>query len=143
MRDLCVFARQNVAKDPPFSKMDLISCRNVLIYLDVPLQKRIIPMFHYALKPHGVLLLGGSESIGVFSDMFDVADKNHRIFTKRQIATAQRFDFEPGTFVPSPAEQAARGQTARRSGAAGSAKRGRPSGPVAIWASQASSSTTI
>jgi two-component system, chemotaxis family, CheB/CheR fusion protein len=109
VRDLCVFARQNVAKDPPFSKMDLISCRNVLIYLDVPLQKRIIPMFHYALKPHGVLLLGSSESIGVFSDMFDVSDKNHRIFTKRQIATAQRFDFEPGTFMPSPADPAVRG----------------------------------
>src|SRR5581483_5272028 len=56
VRALCVFARQNVAKDPPFSKLDLISCRNVLIYLEPVLQKRIIPMFHYALKPQGYLL---------------------------------------------------------------------------------------
>jgi len=108
VRDLCVFARQNVAKDPPFSKMDLISCRNVLIYLDVPLQKRIIPMFHYALKERGVLLLGSSESIGSFSELFDIADKNHRIFTKRQTVNPQRFNFEPGTFVPGGADAAAR-----------------------------------
>jgi two-component system CheB/CheR fusion protein len=99
VRDLCVFARQNIAKDPPFSKLDLISCRNVLIYLEPVLQKRIIPMFRYALKPNGYLLLGGSESIGSFSDAFKPADKTHRIFFKRHIAGRQRFDFESGSIA--------------------------------------------
>jgi two-component system CheB/CheR fusion protein len=108
VRDLCVFARQNVAKDPPYSKLDLISCRNVLIYLDAALQKRIIPMFHYALKPKGVLLLGNSESTGAFSDMFAASDKKHRIFTKRNTVTAHRFQFEPATLVPSVTEAAVR-----------------------------------
>ena len=64
IRDLCVFARQNVIKDPPFSKLDLISCRNVLIYFEPALQKKLIPVFHYALKPRGYLLLGSAETIG-------------------------------------------------------------------------------
>jgi two-component system CheB/CheR fusion protein len=99
VRDVCVFARQNVAKAPPFSKLDMISCRNLLIYLEPALQKRIIPMFHYALKQHGFLLLGGSETIGAFADLFEVADKTQRIYAKRQMLRPQRFDFEPGAFV--------------------------------------------
>ena len=63
VRDLCVFARQNLIKDPPFSKLDLISCRNVLIYFDPALQRKLIPVFHYALKPQGFLLLGSAESV--------------------------------------------------------------------------------
>ena len=66
VRDLCVFARQNVVADPPFSHLDLISCRNVLIYL-TPLQKRVIPTFHFALNPTGFLLLGASETVGSFA----------------------------------------------------------------------------
>jgi two-component system CheB/CheR fusion protein len=113
VRDLCVFARQNVAKDPPFSKLDLISCRNVLIYLEPVLQKRIIPMFRYALKPSGFLLLGGSETIGSFQDIFDVADRTHRIFTKRHTAGYQRFDFEPGSFAAGAAEVGPRAARSR------------------------------
>ena len=100
LRDVCIFARQNLAKDPPFSKLDLISCRNVLIYLEPVLQKRIIPMFHYALKPQGYLMLGDSETIGGFPDMFDLADKRHKIYTRRQIVASHRFDFEAGLLEP-------------------------------------------
>src|SRR6202044_2305841 len=61
VRDLCVFARHDLAKDPPFSRMDLISCRNVLIYLEPHLQERVLSIFQYALKPGGLLFLGNSE----------------------------------------------------------------------------------
>lgn len=83
LREFCVFARQNVLSDPPFSRMDLISCRNLLIYIEADLQKKILPNFHYALKPHGFLLLGTSESIGSFTNLFEPADKKQKIFTKK------------------------------------------------------------
>ena len=89
IRDLCVFAKQNIVSDPPFSRLDLISCRNVLIYLAAPLQKRVIPTFHYALNPTGFLMLGASETIGAFSDLFTVVDKAHRIYSKRASAFRQ------------------------------------------------------
>ena len=82
LRERVVFARQNVISDPPFSRMDLISCRNLLIYLEPELQKRVFPVFHYALKPRGVLCLGASESIGAFTDLFEPLDKKHKIFRK-------------------------------------------------------------
>src|SRR5579859_8031787 len=83
LREMCVFARQNVAKDPPFSNLDLITCRNLLIYLGAELQKRVIPTMHYALKPGGFLMLGGAESLGVFSDYFTQVDKKFRIYQKK------------------------------------------------------------
>ncbi len=83
IRDACVFARHNVAADPPFSRLDLVSCRNVLIYLAAPLQKRVIQAFHYALNPAGYLLLGHSETVGGLTDLFGVADPRHRIYVKR------------------------------------------------------------
>ena len=83
IRDLCVFARQDVTRDPPFSKMDLISCRNVMIYFEPELQRRLIPLFHYALKPSGFLLLGSAESIGRFSNLFDVVAQKSKLFRKR------------------------------------------------------------
>jgi two-component system CheB/CheR fusion protein len=70
VRELCVFARQNITKDPPFSNLDLISCRNVLIYLSPLLQKRVMPIFHYALKPNRFLLLGGSETTRGYEQFF-------------------------------------------------------------------------
>src|SRR5262249_5607129 len=82
VRDLCTFARQNITADPPFSRLDLISCRNVLIYLGPQLQKRAFPIFHYALNPHGYLILGPSETIGVFSDMFELMDRRHAIYSQ-------------------------------------------------------------
>jgi two-component system CheB/CheR fusion protein len=83
IRDMCVFARQDVNRDPPFSKMDLISCRNVMIYFEAELQHRLIPLFHYALKPAGFLLLGSAESIGRFSNLFDVVVQQAKLFRKR------------------------------------------------------------
>jgi two-component system CheB/CheR fusion protein len=83
IRDILVFARQDLTKDPPFSRMDLISCRNLLIYMGSVLQKRIIPIFHYALKPTGFLLLGGSETIGAFGDHFALVDKKNKIYSKK------------------------------------------------------------
>jgi len=82
IRDLCVFARQNVVKDPPFSKLDLVSCRNVLIYFEAALQKRLIPVFHYALKSRGHLLLGSAETVGSFGDLFSTVDAKHKIFLR-------------------------------------------------------------
>jgi two-component system CheB/CheR fusion protein len=75
LREQVVFARQNVMSDPPFSRMDLVTCRNLLIYFEPELQKKIFPAFHYALKPGGFLFLGASESIGQFTELFAPADK--------------------------------------------------------------------
>ena len=83
IRDQCVFARQNVTADPPFSHLDLISCRNVLIYLGNPLQRRVLPTFHYALDIPGFLVLGAAESIGDHNDLFDLVDRAHKIYSKR------------------------------------------------------------
>ena len=83
VRDLCVFARQDVTRDPPFSKLDLILCRNVLIYLGAVLQRKLMSVFHYALKPSGYLMLGGAETVGAQVDLFAVVDKKHRIFVKK------------------------------------------------------------
>jgi two-component system CheB/CheR fusion protein len=84
LRETCVFTRHNLIDDPPFSKLDLISCRNVLIYLG-SVQKTIIPLFHYALKPAGFLMLGASEGAAA-SDLFSVVDGQHRIYAKRETA---------------------------------------------------------
>ena len=83
IRDLCVFARQNVVKDPPFSHLDLISCRNVLIYLDPILQAKVLRLFHYGLKPSGYLILGTSESVGRMAGLFDPAEGRQRIYSRR------------------------------------------------------------
>ena len=104
IREMCVFARHNVLADPPFSHMDLISCRNVLIYMDSVLQGQVIPVFHYALNPDGFLLLGSSEGIGRFSNLFDAVDKKHRIYAKKWVPGHARFDFAPNSFpVAAPA----------------------------------------
>ena len=95
VRELCVFARQNLGNDPPFSNLDLISCRNLLIYLGDPLQKRIMPIFHYSLKPTGFLLLGTSEGTGQHSDLFTLIDKKWRIYAKKVTATRPAFSFAP------------------------------------------------
>jgi two-component system, chemotaxis family, CheB/CheR fusion protein len=95
IRDMCVFAKQDIAKDPPFSKLDMISCRNVMIYMGQVLQKRILPLFHYALNPGGVLFLGTSETVGNFGDLFVAVDKKYRIYTKKPVSVAINFDFVP------------------------------------------------
>ena len=84
IREMCIFAKQDLAKDPPFSNLDLITCRNLLIYLGPALQKRVISAMHYGLKPNGYLLLGGSESLGAFADHFALIDKKHKIYQKKK-----------------------------------------------------------
>ena len=93
IRDMCTFARQNVCQDPPFSHIDLITCRNVLIYLGPPLQKKCIPVFHYALNPDGYLMLGTSESVGGFADLFALVDKKQKIYVKKATALRPALDF--------------------------------------------------
>ena len=87
IRDVCVFARHNVAQDPPFSKLDLISCCNVLIYLGAVLQRKVLSILHYALKPTGFLVLGPSESIGTLSESFHQVEKTHKIYCMRPAAS--------------------------------------------------------
>lgn len=83
LRDLCIFARQDLTRDPPFSRLDLLSCRNTLIYLDAAVQRRVMQVFHYALNPKGFLLLGPSESVGNASDLFDLLDKHWRLYSRK------------------------------------------------------------
>ncbi len=83
IRDMCVFATHNVLNDPPFSRIDLIACRNMLIYLDSVLQQRVLPLLHYAIKPGGFLWLGSSETVGNHRSLFDVVDAKHRIYARR------------------------------------------------------------
>jgi two-component system, chemotaxis family, CheB/CheR fusion protein len=101
IREMVVFAVQSIIKDPPFSNVDLISCRNVLIYLEPALQKKVIPMFHYALKPGGFLLLGTAETLGEFDSFFDAVDQKARLFRRRRDeAIPQRtLDFAVPPFV--------------------------------------------
>jgi len=117
LREMCVFTRHNLLEDPPFSKLDLISCRNVLIYLG-SVQKEIIPIFHYALKPTGFLMLGASEALAS-GDLFTVADREHRIYAKRE--TARRPHLFP-----------AAGRGSRRSPVAGDSATKAPAAPQ-VW----------
>jgi two-component system, chemotaxis family, CheB/CheR fusion protein len=95
VRDICTFARQNITADPPFSRLDLISCRNVLIYLGPQLQKRCLPIFHYALNAGGYLMLGPSETVGAFSDMFELVDKRAKIYAKKILPGRRDLDLRP------------------------------------------------
>ncbi|HEX3527523.1 MAG TPA: chemotaxis protein CheB [Thermoanaerobaculia bacterium] len=83
IRGMCIFARHNVLSDPPFSQIDLLSCRNLLIYLGPALQQRVVPLLHYALKPSGYLMLGSSETIGSYRNLFEVEDAKNKIFFKK------------------------------------------------------------
>lgn len=97
VRDACVFARQDVTRDPPFSQLDLISCRNVLIYLGNTLQTRVFPMFHYALKPGGFLILGSAETVGTFADLFQPFDKQRHFYRRTAVPTRLTSSFVAGT----------------------------------------------
>ena len=83
IRDMIVFAPQNIIKDPPFSKLNLVSCRNLMIYMEPVLQKKLLPLFHYTLAPNGFLFLGTSESIGEFSHLFSTVDAKWKIFKRK------------------------------------------------------------
>ncbi len=115
IRDLCVFARHDVTTDPPFSHVDLISCRNLLIYLTTPLQKRVLAAFHYALNVPGYLLLGSAETAGEQNDLFELAERTHRIYAKKPAPARQHVVFA------SPGHAAGASYAARRSGPPGPA----------------------
>ncbi|MDQ2835190.1 MAG: PAS domain-containing protein [Acidobacteriota bacterium] len=94
VRSLCVFARQDVTRDPPFSNLDLISCRNFLIYVQPELQQKIISTFHYSLSPHGFLLLGSAESAASYPDMFTPLSKKSKIYSKKALSQRQQRTFK-------------------------------------------------
>ncbi len=98
IRDMVVFAVQNLIKDPPFSKLDLVSCRNLLIYMDAELQKKIFPLFYYTLNKGGFLFLGPSESIGAFTDFFALVDTKWKIFKRKQPAVEKTAGYVPPPF---------------------------------------------
>jgi two-component system CheB/CheR fusion protein len=108
VRDLCVFSRHNMAADPPFSRLDLVSCRNVLIYMDNALQRRVLPILHYGLNPGGFLFLGSSESIGSFVDLFEPVDAKHRIYSKKQAMSPVPLDFNTFPVVEGPGRRPTR-----------------------------------
>ncbi len=117
IRSACVFAKQDLTKDPPFSRIDLVSCCNLLIYLGPLLQKRAISLFHYALKPGGFLVLGSSESIGSYADSFQTVDRKQRIYSKKISSGPLTLDLSGGRTSP-----AARAEESAASEGAGTAK---------------------
>jgi len=96
LRDSCVFARQDITRDPPFAHTDLITCRNVLIYMDAALQRRVLPVFHYSLCPTGILMLGSAETVGAAPELFEVIDKQHRIYGRRAVPVRLTLDLSLG-----------------------------------------------
>ncbi len=101
IRDMLVFSEQDIVKDPPFSKLDLVSCRNLLIYLGADLQKKLIALFHYALSPGGMLFLGTSETVGELSDLFATLERKAKLYQRKEdLQGAQRAAL--GRFLSSP-----------------------------------------
>ncbi|HEX6265772.1 MAG TPA: chemotaxis protein CheB [Burkholderiales bacterium] len=111
IREMCVFARQDVTRDPPFSRLDLVSCCNLLIYLDQALQRRVLSLFHYALKSRGFLMLGPSESVGESADLFESMDKRYRIYARKAVSGHKGLLFDRDQDASS-ARQAAEGTAA-------------------------------
>jgi two-component system CheB/CheR fusion protein len=96
LRDMLIFSEQNVLKDPPFSRLDLISCRNLMIYFGAALQKRLLPLFHYSLNPQGMLFLGSSEGIGDFGDLFcSTRSQSQTLSTQREYSWHSASTDEP------------------------------------------------
>ncbi|MBC7690197.1 MAG: response regulator [Methylotenera sp.] len=100
IRDICVFSRHDITTDPPFAKIDLLSCRNLLIYFTANLQKHVFPIFHYALSPKGFLWLGKSETIGGFVNLFSSVDKKNNIYARKTAPHALNLSFPASSYVP-------------------------------------------
>ncbi|MBZ5515228.1 MAG: PAS domain-containing protein [Acidobacteriia bacterium] len=109
IREMCVFARHNLLKDPPFSRMDLVSCRNLLIYLDLGAQKKVIPVLSYALRSPGFLILGTSENITAFSELFSLVDKKSKIYAKKPTGVAHVGMYLPASITLEKAKPGVRG----------------------------------
>ena len=112
IRDLCIFARQDVTRDPPFSRLDLVSCRNLLIYLDAAIQRRVMQVFHYSLRPHGFLMLGPSESVGQAGELFELVDKHHRIYARKTTSPGSGLDLAAAPATPYPRRRETPGEEA-------------------------------
>ena len=93
IRELCIFSAHSFIKDPPFSRLDLLSCRNVLIYLGSMLQQKLLPLFHYAVRPGGYLFLGPSETLNGRDDLFRTLDQKHRIFQRKEVVPRPQVEF--------------------------------------------------
>ena len=104
LREMCIFSKQNVFRDPPFSNLDLISCRNLLIYLQPVLQKEVFRKFHYALKPGGFLLLGNAESAGGYSNLFKTLDRRQKIFVKKYLSVESKLELGRKYYPPNKLE---------------------------------------
>lgn len=113
IRETIVFALQNVLVDPPFTKLDILSCRNLLIYLTGELQKKLLPLFHYALNPGGFLFLGSSESIGGFTDLFSSQDSKWRLYERREMPLAHK-ELVEFPISPPPYEARLKGGAAKK-----------------------------
>lgn len=101
LREMCTFSEHSLIRDPPFSSLDLISCRNVLIYLGPDLQKKLVPLFHYALRPGGFLLLGPSESLSAYAELFTTLDKKSRLFLRNDAIVRPPLEFPfGGRYMP-------------------------------------------
>src|SRR5499427_3457322 len=105
LRDMCIFSAHSVIRDPPFSRLDLISCRNLLIYLKPSLQAQIVPLFHYALRPSGYLFLGSSENVSRHSELFTSLDRKNRIFRRRDLVARPPLPLQQ--FLPQMRREAA------------------------------------
>ncbi len=93
LREMCIFSAHSFIKDPPFSRLDLLSCRNVLIYLGPALQQKLLPLFHYAVRPGGYLFLGPSETLSGRDDLFRTLDQKHRIFQRKEVVPRPQVEF--------------------------------------------------
>lgn len=99
LREMCVFSQHSIVKDPPFSRLDLVSCRNLLIYLNAELQNRVIPVFHFALKSGGYLFLGSSENVSRHAKLFAPVERSYRIFRKVDAGSRVISDFPLSPFT--------------------------------------------
>ena len=115
LRELCIFTNHSFIKDPPFARQDLISCRNVMIYLSSDLQQKIVPLFHYALRPGGYLFLGPSESVSSNRDLFRTVDKQHRIFQRKETVLRPVVNFPLAEISRSNRKGASQTQTEEQS----------------------------
>ncbi|HEV7610632.1 MAG TPA: chemotaxis protein CheB [Steroidobacteraceae bacterium] len=113
IREMCIFAQHNALADPPFSRMDLVSCRNLLIYFQGQLQRQLLPKLHYALKASGILFLGASESISQYHELFDELDSKHKFYAKRGVVRRLEEAFPMGIDGPKSVFPAARSGSAR------------------------------
>lgn len=106
IREMVIFAQQDLLTDPPFTKLDLLSCRNLLIYLEASVQKQLVPLFHYVLNPGGLLFLGSSESVGSSSELFTVIDKRWKVFQRKESVVSQPLmEFPVGSLRPDRSEE--------------------------------------